>query len=158
MKKLFYKDHKGFTLIELIFVVIIISLLSALAIISMPDNRLIDDYNVIKQKIINTKSQAIGYKEEGSNEKFCITLTKDSLNNDEDKVKYKIKSDISTNLDSNISNLDSNILCFDYLGRSFERSVDVNLNNMLHKVVEINVSYKNKFKVIRVYPFGGDIE
>jgi len=151
LKKLFYKDHKGFTLIELIFVVIIISLLSALAIISMPDNRLIDDYNVIKQKIINTKSQAIGYKEEGSNEKFCITLTKDSLNNDEDKVKYKIKSDISTNLDSNI-------LCFDYLGRSFGGSVDFNLSNILHKVVEVNVSYKGNVKTIKVYPFGGDIE
>jgi prepilin-type N-terminal cleavage/methylation domain-containing protein len=151
LKKLFYKGHKGFTLIELIFVILVISLLSALAIISMPDNTLIDDYDIIRQKIINTKSQAIGYKEEGNDSKFCITLTKEYLNNDKDKVKYKIKSDISTNLDSNI-------LCFDYLGRSFEESVDVNLNNMLHKVVEVNISYKNKFKVIKVYPFGGDIE
>jgi prepilin-type N-terminal cleavage/methylation domain-containing protein len=148
---LFYKDHKAFTLTEFIFVILIFSLLSALAIISMPDNTLVNDYNVIKQKIINIKSKAIGYKEEGNSSKFCITLTKDALNNDKDKVKYKIRSKISMNLNSDT-------LCFDYLGRSFEGSVDKNLKNMLHKVVEVNVSYKDKLKVIKVYPFGGDIE
>ena len=40
MKKLFYKDHKGFTLIELIFVVIIIGIIMSIIVSNPKDTKL----------------------------------------------------------------------------------------------------------------------
>jgi len=151
LKKLLYKDRKSFTLIELIFVIVITGLIAAVAFFSIGDNKLISDYQVLKEMILDKKTSALGYKKSGANVNQCIILDKDILNNGDNRVKYSFKSDIS------VSGIDSNVLCFDYLGRAYDLEVDEKMENLVHNKITVTLKYKDKEKNITIYPFGGAI-
>ncbi len=148
---------RGFTLIELIFVIVIGGILAFVALNSIPDNTLISDADILQAKILEKRSNALGYKADMENSediKFvCIDLNKTSLNNEEkhSKVSYIFKSDISVNLDSDR-------ICFDSLGRPFKDKVDYNLSSLIHKNVIISVKYKLKELNLTLYPITGFVK
>jgi len=149
---------KSFTLIELIFVIIIVSVLSIWAINSLPDNTLLNNTNYIYNKILEKKANSLGFEanmnKEDENRSVCITFDKDWLKNDEkhSKVKFNLSNRVSINSEINT-------LCFDYMGRPYDGSVDLDkFSNLLHDEVNVTIRYNNKPKIITIYPMTGDVE
>lgn len=149
---------KAFTLIELIFVIVIIGLLSITLINNIPDNTMTNSVNFVYNKIIEKKSNAIGFMADmnnaDENRSVCITFDKEWLKNDEQKEHVKFSPSCRIDVSSNI-----NTICFDYMGRPYKNSVDLdNFNNLLHDEVDVNISYKNEYKIIKIYPISGNVE
>jgi len=146
---------KAFTLIELIFVIVIMGILSFIAISYIPDDTLIDNTKALKNLINLKETYALGYEanmsDDNDKKKVCITFDKNTLNNEENssKIRYYFKADISSNIQT---------VCFDKFGRPFENSIDTKDSNLLHKNVTITLSYKNKDKNITIYPITGYVE
>jgi type II secretory pathway pseudopilin PulG len=146
--------RKAFTMIELIFIMIVIGILAATMAMNMPDNRLLMDRDFITQKIKQKHIYALSYDNyDYKNKRFidsttCIYINKESINKEEkDKSRsklYKISSQTT------ISPNDLNI-CFDNLGRPYK------LNNLLNMPIELNITYKNKTKTVNIMPFSGTI-
>ena len=147
---------KAFSLIELILVIVIMGTLTFSAFEFIPDNTLISDKEMLKLKIMQKKSNALGYKKIGFDDYICVTFDKDYLNSEDnssnEKVHYTFKSNIS------VYGLSGNILCFDNFGRIYENEVDVNLQNLINKVITIKLTYKNNEKNITIYPLMGAIK
>jgi prepilin-type N-terminal cleavage/methylation domain-containing protein len=148
---------KAFSLIELIFVIVIAGILTFLGMEYMPDEKLTVYTQMLKAKIMEKKSNALGYKAEGFDNYFCIKLDKQWLQNDENgsKVRYNFNiKDITVQVSPALEN-DS--LCFDYLGRDYNGSVDSNLTNLIHQNIIITVKYKNEESAITVFPISGTV-
>lgn len=144
---------RGFTLLEIIFVIIVAGILTFIGFEYLPDNTLISDYQMLKQKILQKKFNALGYRIYEGNNLTCFECNKDWLNKDENssKIKYVFKSEIScTN--------GVNKICFDYLGRDYNGSVDKNLTNLLSDFIIVRLNYKNEEKNITIYPYTGAIK
>ena len=150
---------RGFTLIELIFVLVLMGILSSIAIMYMPNNQSIEDRETLRFLILEKKSNGLNFKANMQNEKerkiVCITLSKASLNNEENhsKIKYFFKSNISV---SGLKN--GNLLCFDSYGRPFDGEVDNNLSNLCKENVTITLEYKGKSEHITIYKISGAVE
>ena len=146
---------KAFSLIELIFVIVIIGILTFSALEFIPDNTLISDKEMLKLKIMQKKSNALGYKRIGFDDYICITFDKDYLNDEDkgssEKVHYTFKSDI------NVEGLSGNRICFDNFGRVYDNEVDVALENLIDNAIIIRLTYKNEEKNITIYPLVGAI-
>ncbi len=138
---------KSFTLIELIFVIVIMGILSFIAISYIPDNTLSDDTKALENLIKLKETYALGYEanmsDENDKKRVCITFDKNYINSEENnsKIRYYIKSNISSNIQT---------VCFDKFGRPFKDSVDVMDQNLLHKNVTITLKYKNQEKNITI--------
>ena len=146
---------RAFSLIELIFVIVIMGILTFSIFEFIPDNTLISDKEMLKLKIMQKKSNALGYKKIGFNDYICITFDKDYLNdedkNSSEKVHYRFKSDIS------VEGLSGNRVCFDNFGRIYNNEVDVMLDNLVDDVIIIKLIYRNDEKNITIYPLTGAI-
>ena len=147
---------RAFSLIELIFVIVIIGILTFSAFEFIPDNTLISDKEMLKLKILQKKSNALGYKKIGFDDYICITFDKDYLNeedkNSSEKVHYRFKSEISV-----YDGLNGNRICFDNFGRIYDNEVDANLENLVNNVIILKLVYENEEKNITIYPFLGAI-
>jgi len=149
---------KSFTLIELIFVIIIVGILSIGAINALPDNTLINNTNYIYNKILEKKTNSLGFEadmqNEDENRSVCITFDKNWIKNDE---KYsKVKFNLSKRVSIRATN---STVCFDYMGRPYGGSVDLDkFSTLLHNEVNVTISYNNKEKNITIYPITGDIK
>jgi prepilin-type N-terminal cleavage/methylation domain-containing protein len=136
----------AFTIVELIFVIVILGILATTAKMNMPDNKLFNDINFITSKIKAKQIYALSYdnydyeNEIFEDNKTCIYINKDALNRDE---KYQISS--KTTITPNNLNI-----CFDNLGRPY-------LNNLVNMPIELNISYKAKTKKFKIMPFSGAI-
>ncbi len=144
----------AFSMIELIFIIIILGILGSMMKMNMPDNRLLSDTNFIVQKIKAKQIYALSYDNfDYTTNKFfddttCIFINKETINNNEkDSAKaspYKI------NPKTTITPNDLNI-CFDNLGRPFK------LNNLEEMPIVFNIAYKDSNKTINIMPFSGSI-
>ena len=150
---------RAFTLIELIFVLILIGVLSTVAIMHMPNNTLAVDTQTLKFLILQKKSNALNFKADmnnaDENKTVCITLTKSALNEEENssKVRYFYKSAISV---SGLKN--GNTVCFDEYGRPFDGRVNDDLSGLCKENVIISLSYKGKERNITIYKESGAVE
>jgi competence protein ComGC len=144
---------KAFSLIELIFILVIIGVLSFIGVQFIPNERSISDAEVLKKLILTKKTNALGYKVYGENNDTCIRLNKNFINSEENlsRVKYKFKSSIKVN------GLSSDLLCFDYKGRPYDGVVDKKLSHLLEKNVTIILNYNKKKKSLILYPISGYI-
>ena len=85
---------KGFTMIELIFVIVLMGLLTFVGLSFIPDNTLSDNTkalkNLINMKITNALSYEANMSDENDKKRVCITFNTDSLNSEENtsKIKY----------------------------------------------------------------------
>lgn len=149
---------QAFTTLELIFVIILISVLASVGIGFIPNHDVQNDTNFVFMKIKEKQKNAINYdtntfsntpwKKLTLNSKeynlTCIKLDKITLNSIEESSNEQKKYTINTNLTTNLMN---NTLCFDFLGRPY----DYDMEQLLLDKVVINMSYKN----ISVYPMSG---
>ena len=148
--------RKAFSMIELIFIIIILGILATAMKMNMPDNRLLLDVNFITQKIKEKQIYALSYDNFDyksatfNDDKTCIYINKEVLNLDEKNSTkanpYQIRSKITPN--------DLNV-CFDNLGRPFNMST--NVNNFINMPISFNIVYKNRNKTIKIMPFSGCI-
>lgn len=162
MKKL--NMTKAFSMIELIFVIILISVLAGIGSAFIPSYTLINDTNFVLQKLQEKQKNAINYDTnnfDGSSawknhivdsfdyNQTCLKLEKDSLNTIENssnsQKKYEIKSIIGVPFSSKI-------LCFDFLGRPYVYGA----LQLLPDSVDINISKNSaEYNTISVYPISG---
>jgi Tfp pilus assembly protein PilE len=149
---------KSFTLIEMIFVIILVGILSISALQSIPDNTLVNNTNFLYNKILEKKANALSFmanmNDVDENRSVCIKFDINWLKNDE---KYsKVKFDLSNRVTINSSD---ETICFDYLGRPHNGTINLeNFSNLLHKNVDIKISYQNSDKNITIYPITGYVE
>ncbi len=149
---------KAFTLIEMIFVIVLVGLISIGAINSLPDNTLMNNTHFIYNKILEKKANALSFMakmdNKDENRSVCIIFDKDWIKNDENYSKVKFNLSKRIQISSSIQTI-----CFDYLGRPYDGSVDLtNFNTILHKKVDINVTYNEKHKEITIHPISGFVE
>jgi len=143
---------RAFSLIELIFTIAIMGILTIVGLSFLPNETPLSDAEILKKIILTKKTNALGYKVFSENNDTCIRITKNYINSEENqsKVKYRFKSIISVNgLNSNT------LLCFDYLGRPYNGVVEKNLSNILDKNVTITLNYHNKEMNLTLFPISG---
>lgn len=142
---------KAFSMIELIFVIVLIGVLASIGGNLMPDNRLLKDTSYMTMKIKETQKNAIAYdvvefgapwSSDNDNNTTCIDLNIDGfLEKEENRQKphrFSIKNDF-----------DEGVLCFDSYGRPYQEE------QLLLQEKDINVTYNGKSKIISVLPISG---
>jgi Tfp pilus assembly protein FimT len=151
---------KGWTLIELIFIILIVGILSIIGMNSISDNTLLNNTNFLYNKILEKKANAIGFEANMNNNEenrsVCITFTNDWIKNDENysNVKFNLSNRVSIN--STVKTV-----CFDYLGRAYNGAVNLDtLDNLLHDEVNVTLksSVNNKERRIIIFPITGHVE
>jgi type II secretory pathway pseudopilin PulG len=150
---------KSFTLIEMIFVVVLIGIVSIGAINAIPDNTFTNNTKYLYNKVLEKKANAIGLMANTSdseeNRSVCIAFNKEWLKNDETYSKVKF------NLSNRIKITPNKTICFDYLGRPHENDINLtDFSTILHKKVDINITYikNNKCNTLTIYPITGYVE
>lgn len=152
-------SNPAFTLIELVFVIVLIGILTSVASNFIPDNRLLNDVNFLTMKIKQKQRNAIGHSTYhfGSssywsyNKNSCIDLNttnikKIALN---EKKSFKFSSSITVSADEGNSTI-----CFDEYGRAFHSG------HILHNELDINLSIpgsKQQSKSFSIMPVSGFI-
>ena len=146
---------RAFTLIELIFAIVIMGILTFIGLEYIPNDTLIDNTKEVKNLINLKETYALGYEANMSNSndknKVCITFDKSYLNNEANnsRIKYFFKANINSNVKT---------VCFDKYGRPFKNYVDENDSNLLHKNVKITLEYQNQKRVIIIHQLTGYVE
>jgi len=141
----------GFTMVELIFIIILIGILASIGGNLLPDNKLLNDTNFITMKIKEKQKNAIGMSSynfgdilwSSYNTNTCIDLTKDGFEKNDLQAQKPYKLHSLLNVDGNTT------LCFDEYGRPYQ-SEQLLLDNK-----DINVTYDAKTKKISVMPISG---
>ncbi len=149
---------RAFTLIELIFVIVIIGILAGIGITSFKPKYLLDDVNFIQSKIKEAQFLGIGYEHNnfGSEETTpdynngCIKIDKESLDEDSNntnEVSYHLHVAITVEGDG------SDILCFDSKGRP--HIDDFTKANLITKQKIFRFEYRGKERNITIEPITG---
>lgn len=151
------KIKKTFTLIEMIFVIIIVSVITIGAKNALPDNTLINGTNYLKTIILDKRANAMAYETNLSdaNDTFlvCVKFDKDWLEENE------LKSKVKVHIPKRITITSDNNVCFDYMGRPHKNSINLSdFSTLAHDDIDVNVTYNNKKKTIRIYPMTGFTE
>ena len=146
---------KAFTLVELIFVIVILGILSGAAVMSIPDNHLQSDINFITGKIKQKQMDALLCDHYDLNDpawrdayhdNTCIDTT--TLKSDEKESKqarkYQLKSTITAKK-----------ICFDALGRPFIN--DYKLNDFIKSPILLDITYKSTTRKLKIMPYSGSI-
>ncbi|MEA2099028.1 MAG: type II secretion system protein [Campylobacterota bacterium] len=144
---------RAFTLIELIFVIVIIGILTSIGVTSFKPKYLNDDLNFIQSKIKEAQFLGIGFEHlnfDGSvidnyDASGCIRIEKSALEESmtTNKVNYQLHVDI---------NPADTTICFDSKGRP--REDDFN-GTLLTTQKTFQISYKNEEKNITIEPITG---
>lgn len=146
--------RKAFSMIELIFIIVILGVLATAMKMNMPDNRLLTDTNFITQQIKAKQIYALSYDnfnyttQAFIDDKTCVYINKDALNLDEKNSTKSNPYQISSK--TIITPNDLNI-CFDNFGRPY------NVNNFINMSILFNIAYKDRNKTINIMPFSGNV-
>jgi prepilin-type N-terminal cleavage/methylation domain-containing protein len=147
--------NRAFSLLEMIFAIIIIGILAGVGIINFNPNYLQRDAEFVLGKIKEARFKGVGYNKidfNSSDINFsigCIELNRDSLNSlVEDKKDYELKSEIEPSVK----------LCFDHLGRPHIDDEYTKLDTLLPVPLEINITYNGNVRTIIVLPMSGYAE
>ena len=144
---------KAFTLLELIFVIIIIGVLAAVAGSTYKENYLRNDINYILLKIKEAQYRGIGYEHMvfGTNNapvdynNGCIRLEKSALEESsaDGKIGYKL----------HVDSFDEGTICFDSKGRPHDN--DFRLATLRSEKKVIDLSYNGETESITVFAVSG---
>ena len=151
----------AFSMIELIFTIVVIGILASAARMVIPDTALHSDTDFILQKIREVKMQALLYDHALPGDEnwrttdyndTCITLSKDYLNKLEQDTNSARKYHLNrhTLLSATVPKI-----CFDHEGRPYKN--DYELNNFLDMPIELNITYKKRTKQVLIMPFSGGV-
>ena len=146
---------KAFTLVEIIFVIIILGVLSAGAIMSIPDNRLYSDIHFITNTIKAKQMDAMRY----DHYDFVDATWRDSFYSNTCIDTATIKTEEQHSKEARHYQLRSTLtaakICFDNLGRPYKENYK--LNNLLEEPILLDIEYKNSVRKIKIMPFSGSI-
>jgi prepilin-type N-terminal cleavage/methylation domain-containing protein len=144
---------RAFTLIELIFSIVIIGIMTGVATASFKTNYLLTDTNFIALKIKNTQALGIGYEHldfgggvSSSDTTGCIKIEKSSLEENatnQHEVNYKLHVTLDPL---------STTICFDSKGRPHKESFDGDLYTSQET---ITLSNANKAMSINIQAITG---
>ncbi|MDD2383684.1 MAG: type II secretion system protein [Sulfurospirillaceae bacterium] len=143
--------RRAFSMVELIFVIVIMGILAKVASSYMPDNKLLNDTNFVIQMIKKTQHKAMGYE----NYVFGKTQFWDDNTSDFNRTCIAFNTFFLQNMDTKNYNFDALLtpespsLCFDSDGRPYR------LQGLLFQKVDINVTFNNKTNTISVLPYSG---
>lgn len=151
---------RAFTLIELIFVIVIIGIMASIGVTSFKPKYLLNDIAFIQNKIKEAQFLGIGYEHnnfgsEESNPDYnngCIKIDKNSLDedsNNSNQISYYIHVDIV------VEDGGSNIICFDSKGRP--HTDNFKKVNLITKQKIFQFKYKDEERNITIEPITGSI-
>jgi prepilin-type N-terminal cleavage/methylation domain-containing protein len=151
---------EAFTLIELIFVIVIIGILSSVAINSFKPHHLRNDINFVLMKLEETRYKAIGYDKSLSSG-LDYTIGCISINNLNDTHVTKTKTNAyKFHASFDMASITPNIICFDTLGKVHDGEIDQNkttLGSLLPNDVNLTYKYNNKAGSLIIDHFSGSI-
>ena len=141
---------RAFSMIELIFIIVLMGVLAKVGSGFLPDNRLLNDTNFISMKIKEKQNSAIGY----DNFRFGNVAFWDENSSDFNRTCLQLEKNYLENLDTTyglFSTISSSLptLCFDVFGRPYRSDA------LLDESVDVNISYKNKINTLSVLPMSG---
>ncbi|WP_331775715.1 prepilin-type N-terminal cleavage/methylation domain-containing protein [Sulfurospirillum sp. 1612] len=148
MKKHQY-THRAFTILELIFVIILIGIISSIGLSSLPDNRLLNDTNFVIMKIKETQRHALGNDVIGFNTPWsvqsdatCLDVNNTSFEEKarQNSTPFQFVSDVSS---------ENKRLCFDEFGRPYHDE------KLIQQKLDINITYNHEMNTISVQPMSG---
>jgi prepilin-type N-terminal cleavage/methylation domain-containing protein len=144
---------KAFTLIELVFVILIIGIMTGVASSAFKTNYLLNDTNFIALKIKNAQFQGIGHEHldfggtlSSSDERGCIRLEKSALDENAtnaNEMHYRLHVTLSP---------EDTTICFDAKGRPHKDSFDGELYTFQES---ITLSYSGREKIINIQALTG---
>jgi len=147
---------KAFSMVELVFIIIVMGILAKIGSSFIPDNRLLNDTHYISMKIKEQHQNALGYDTTNFNTNTkmplagsfdfnhtCVESSKLFLENLDWQRSYTLASTINNTV----------TFCFDSLGRPYDENATS--EKLLFQKVDINVSYNNKINTISVLPMSG---
>jgi len=148
---------KAFTLLELIFAIVIIAVMAGVGSSAFKPKYLIDDTNFIVSKIKEAQYRGIGYEHLNfsgviNNDIGCITFDKANLDENatnSNEINYKIHVDF---VDLASNDLKDNRICFDSKGRPHIASFN---GTLLNEKWELKLKYSNETKTITMQPITG---
>jgi len=147
---------KAFTLIELIFVIVIIGIMAGIASSSFKTNYLLDDSNFISLKIKNAQFLGIGYEHlnfdggviSNGDRTGCIHIKKSALEENATN-----KNEMNYKLHVTLDPSDTTI-CFDSKGRPHDGNFS---GTLLTSAKTINLKYAGKENNLTIEPITGYI-
>lgn len=156
-----YQIKRAFSMVELIFIIVLMGILAKIASSYMPDNRLLSDKHYISMKIKEQQKNAIGYDtfQFGSSQYWsvptrysqdfnltCIESTKEYFESLDREKSYKF----TLTFDNNMT------ICFDSLGRPYgDVSLVLPTVRLFRGDADINVTYNSLKSRISVLPMSG---
>ncbi|MDX1810175.1 MAG: type II secretion system protein [Sulfurospirillaceae bacterium] len=143
----------AFTIVELVFVIILIGILTSIGVSFLPDNKLLNDTNFLVMKIKEKQRNAIGYDAVGfadpwsvEDNSTCVNFNTATLENEDKNSQkpYKFTSNLS------VVNSTNSTICFDEFGRPYQSG------SLLKNRIDVNISHNiNKYNIISVEPMSG---
>ncbi|BCD60873.1 MULTISPECIES: prepilin-type N-terminal cleavage/methylation domain-containing protein [unclassified Nitratiruptor] len=148
--------RKAVTLIELIFVLIIIGILVGIGFYAFKPKYLDNDANFIYAEILQAKYQGVNYDKRFAVNGIeadigCLELSEASILERASQAHYTFKSQITVNDPSN-----SITLCFDSYGRPHLNDNNTSFSSILNnKKTLITLQYNQKEANITIFPKTG---
>jgi len=140
---------RAFTLLELIFVIVIIGVLSGVGFYNFKPHYLRNDINFVLMKLEQARYTAIGYdKSHPTSSSYIGCVTIDDLNKTDDPA-YTFHSALQ--------NKPFNLLCFDTLGKAHKNDENTTLNSLFSQDITLIYQYNAQETNITIDHLSGDI-
>ncbi len=146
---------KAFSMVELIFIIVLLGILAKVGVSFIPDNRLLNDTHLITLKIKEAQKNAIGFDAF----KFGDTKVWDINRSDFNKTCISCSKGFFEKLDANTTlsfqsiTCSTSVFCFDSFGRPYE--LNGTSEQLSQRPIELNITYHQKINTISVLPMSG---
>ncbi len=148
-------NKKAFTLLELVFVIVIIGIMAGIGSSAFRANYLLDDTNFITAKIKEAQFKGIGYEHNGFGvEDNTPDFTNGCIRIEQNSLEENATSSGELNYKLHVSLTPSDTtICFDSKGRPHQN--DFTQATLLNNQTTITLNYATQHKTITIEPITG---